>query len=54
MTDARVFWPVQADPLFRLTGVFGFFPSSIGNGFPASDHRAVWIDTTIPSVGSGR
>jgi hypothetical protein len=54
MTDAQVFWPVQADPLFRLTGVFGFFPSSIGNGFPASDHRAVWIDTTIPSVGSGR
>jgi Endonuclease/Exonuclease/phosphatase family len=49
MRDARVFWPVQADPLFRLTGVFGFFPSSIGNGFPASDHRAVWIDVTVPS-----
>jgi hypothetical protein len=50
MTDAQVFWPVQADPLFRLTGVFGFFPSSIGNGFPASDHRAVWIDVTVPSA----
>ncbi len=53
MTDAQVFWPLRSDPLFRLSGQFGFFPSSIGNGFPASDHRAVWIDTTIPSVGSG-
>ncbi len=32
---ARVFWPTQADPLFRLTG---FFP------FPTSDHRLVWLD----------
>ena len=32
---ARVFWPVQADPLFRLTGVFPF---------PTSDHRLVWVD----------
>ncbi len=30
-----VFWPVQADPLSRLTGVFPF---------PTSDHRAVWVD----------
>ncbi len=30
-----VFWPVQADPLFRLTGVFPF---------PTSDHRLVWLD----------
>ncbi len=35
--DAAVFWPVQADPLFRLTGVFPF---------PTSDHRLVWIDVT--------
>jgi hypothetical protein len=53
MHDARVFWPVRADPLFRLTGEFGFFPSSIGNGFPASDHRAVWIDASIPGGGGG-
>jgi hypothetical protein len=33
--DAGVFWPEQADPLFRLTGVFPF---------PSSDHRAVWVD----------
>ena len=33
--DSAVFWPVQADPLFRLTGVFPF---------PTSDHRLVWVD----------
>jgi hypothetical protein len=33
--DARVFWPVRADPLSRLTGTFPF---------PASDHRLVWVD----------
>ena len=49
MLDAQVFWPLRSDPLFRLSGEFGFFPSSIGNGFPASDHRAVWIDVTVPS-----
>jgi hypothetical protein len=32
---AAVFWPVQSDPLFRLTGVFPF---------PTSDHRLVWVD----------
>jgi hypothetical protein len=32
---SAVFWPVQADPLFRLTGVFPF---------PTSDHRLVWLD----------
>jgi hypothetical protein len=36
--DAGVFWPVQADPLFRLTGVFPF---------PTSDHRLVWADVTL-------
>ncbi|HEX2316270.1 MAG TPA: endonuclease/exonuclease/phosphatase family protein [Thermomonospora sp.] len=30
-----VFWPVQADPLSRLTGVYPF---------PSSDHRLVWLD----------
>ncbi|KGN39666.1 endonuclease/exonuclease/phosphatase family protein [Knoellia aerolata] len=38
VTDAGVFWPVQADPLFRLTGVFPF---------PTSDHRLVWADVTL-------
>lgn len=32
---SAVFWPTQADPLFRLTGVFPF---------PTSDHRLVWVD----------
>ena len=36
--DAHVFWPVQADPLSRLTGVFPF---------PTSDHRLVWVDLTV-------
>jgi endonuclease/exonuclease/phosphatase family metal-dependent hydrolase len=35
--DASVFWPVQSDPLFRLTGVFPF---------PTSDHRLVWVDVS--------
>ncbi|MGO3815510.1 MAG: endonuclease/exonuclease/phosphatase family protein, partial [Cellulosimicrobium funkei] len=36
--DAGVFWPVQADPLSRLTGVFPF---------PSSDHRLVWVDLAV-------
>ncbi|MHC2999464.1 endonuclease/exonuclease/phosphatase family protein [Microbacterium sp. HJ5] len=40
--DAGVFWPVQADPLSRLTGVFPF---------PSSDHRLVWVDVKVPRVG---
>ncbi|MCI0584463.1 MAG: endonuclease/exonuclease/phosphatase family protein [Chloroflexi bacterium] len=39
IAGAGVFWPVQSDPLFSLTGVFPF---------PSSDHRAVWIDVRIP------
>jgi len=39
IVDAAVYWPVQASPLFRLTGVFPF---------PSSDHRAVWIDVRVP------
>jgi len=39
LLDGAVFWPLQADPLFRLTGVFPF---------PSSDHRLVWIDVTVP------
>jgi hypothetical protein len=36
--DARAFWPVQADQLSRLTGVF---PS------PTSHHRLVWVDLRV-------
>ncbi len=39
IVDSAVFWPVQSDPLFRLTGVFPF---------PSSDHRLVWIDVRKP------
>jgi 3-phytase len=35
---SAVFWPLQSDPLFRLTGVFPF---------PSSDHRLVWIDVKV-------
>jgi hypothetical protein len=35
IVDGAVFWPLQSDPLFRLTGVFPF---------PSSDHRLVWVD----------
>ncbi|MGH2777098.1 MAG: endonuclease/exonuclease/phosphatase family protein [Actinomycetota bacterium] len=39
LTDAAVFWPLQADPLFRLVGTFPF---------PSSDHRLVWADLGVP------
>ncbi len=39
IVDGAVFWPVQASPLFPLTGVFPF---------PSSDHRAVWVDLDLP------
>src|SRR5918995_1075774 len=39
--DAAVFWPLMADPLFRLTGVFPF---------PSSDHRLVWVDVSVPGT----
>lgn len=37
--NGAVFWPVQSDPRFRLTGVFPF---------PSSDHRSVCIDIVVP------
>jgi 3-phytase len=39
IVDGGVFWPVLADPLSSLTGVFPF---------PSSDHRLVWIDVRVP------
>jgi endonuclease/exonuclease/phosphatase family protein len=42
--DAGVFWPVQSNPLFRLTGVFDPVVWGPVAGFPTSDHRSVWID----------
>jgi 3-phytase len=50
LVDAGVFWPLQADPLFRLTGVFDSATWGPVGGFPTSDHRSVWIDVTVPSV----
>ena len=44
MIDAAVFWPLQSDPLSRLTGVFPF---------PSSDHRLVWIDVAVPATAGG-
>jgi hypothetical protein len=49
LVDAGVFWPVQADPLFRLTGVFNNALWGPVGGFPTSDHRSVWIDVTVPA-----
>src|SRR4030095_14408829 len=42
--DSAVFWRVQSDPLFRLTGVFNFAEWGPVGGFPTSDHRLVWVD----------
>jgi Endonuclease/Exonuclease/phosphatase family len=47
IADSAVFWPLQADPLFRLTGVFDPAWQPVG-GFPTSDHRLVWADLDIP------
>lgn len=46
-TGAGVFWPTAADPLSALVGTFGFYPSSLGNGFPASDHKLVYADIEV-------
>jgi hypothetical protein len=47
LTGAGVFWPLQASPLFRLTGVFDFATWGPVGGFPTSDHRSVWIDVKV-------
>jgi hypothetical protein len=44
IVGSGVFWPVQASPLFRLTGVFDSAQWGPVGGFPTSDHRMVWID----------
>jgi hypothetical protein len=46
--DSAVFWPIQSDPLFRLTGVFNFAQWGPVGGFPTSDHRLVWVDVKLP------
>lgn len=52
IADAKVFWPEDSDPLFRLVGTF---TPSLPGGFPSSDHRAVWVDLDlVPSAGSHR
>jgi Endonuclease/Exonuclease/phosphatase family len=48
IVDSAVFWPVQADPLFRLTGVFDNAQWGAVGGFPTSDHRLVWADLDLP------
>ena len=48
IAGSAVFWPVQADPLFRLTGVFNSAEWGAVGGFPTSDHRLVWADIDLP------
>jgi Endonuclease/Exonuclease/phosphatase family len=50
IVNSGVFWPVQADPLFRLTGVFDFAQWGPVGGFPTSDHRSVWVDVNVPGA----
>jgi hypothetical protein len=47
IVDSAVFWPVQADPLFRLTGVFNFAEWGPVGGFPTSDHRLTWTQVRV-------
>ena len=49
LVGSGVFWPLRADPLFRLTGTFSFADWGLVGGFPTSDHRSVWIDVTVPT-----
>ena len=44
--NSAVFWPLQSDPFFRLTGVFNAAEWGPVGGFPTSDHRMVWVDVT--------
>jgi Endonuclease/Exonuclease/phosphatase family len=50
IVDSAVFWPLQSDPLFRLTGVFDQAEWGPVGGFPTSDHRLVRIDITVPGA----
>jgi hypothetical protein len=47
IVDSAVFWPVQADPLFRLTGVFNLVEWGPVGGFPTSDHRLTWTQVRV-------
>lgn len=43
VVGSGIFWPVDADPLYRLTGDYDttlYGPT----GVPTSDHRQVWVD----------
>jgi hypothetical protein len=50
IVDSAVFWPVQSDPLFRLTGIFKAAEWRPVGGFPTSDHRLVWVDLDLPGI----
>lgn len=47
ITDSGVFWTTADDELFRLIGDFD--PALLPIGYPASDHRLVYIDAEISS-----
>jgi len=48
ITDAKVFWAKNEDPLFRLVGDFNL---NIPSGFPSSDHRLVAADVALKQDG---
>ena len=50
IVNSGVFWPLQSDALFRLTGVFNSLLWGAVGGFPTSDHRAVWVDVAVPAT----
>jgi len=52
VADSGVFWPLLADDLSRLIGVFDFAQfQRDGIGFPTSDHRLVWLDVDPDAKG---
>ena len=48
IASSFVFWPLRADPLFQLVGLFDPALLPDGNGFPSSDHRLVAVDVAVP------
>jgi hypothetical protein len=47
IVESAVFWPLHADPFFRLTGVFNFAEWGPVGGFPTSDHRLTWTEFRV-------
>jgi hypothetical protein len=48
IVGAGVFWPTRQESRFALVGTFN--KPNLYAGFSSSDHRAVWVDVSLPAV----